>query len=110
MRGRELLAALTCDRAGCECKRAEQRGRGNVHCPAHNDPTPSLNITERDGKTLLRCYGGCSQQDVIAALRERGLWQAQERRDGPRETVYAIRDTEGRLVAYHVRVDYPDGS
>lgn len=65
-----IRAALRCDRAGCPC----QRSRGNVHCPAHEDTTPSLSVTERDGRTLVHCFAGCAQEDVLEALRQRGLW------------------------------------
>lgn len=44
-------------------------------CPAHDDRNPSLTITDGDdGKTLVHCFSGCSQADVIKALRARGLW------------------------------------
>jgi len=47
-----------------------------AHCPAHDDQTPSLSIAEGDGngKILACCHAGCSQGEVIAALRRRGLW------------------------------------
>src|SRR6266567_502390 len=47
-----------------------------AHCPAHDDQTPSLSIAEGDGngKILVCCHAGCSQGEVIAALRRRGLW------------------------------------
>ena len=46
-----------------------------ARCPAHEDRTPSLAIREgRDGKVLVRCHAGCSQWDVIGALRDRGIW------------------------------------
>lgn len=46
-------------------------------CPAHEDREPSLSISSgRDGKVLVRCHAGCDQRDVIAILRERGLWEA----------------------------------
>lgn len=45
-----------------------------ARCPAHHDRTPSLAITDRDGRVLVHCHGGCSQNAVIAALGERGLW------------------------------------
>lgn len=48
-------------------------------CPAHEDRSPSLSITERDGKTLLHCFTGCPQDAVISALRARGLWPERER-------------------------------
>jgi putative DNA primase/helicase len=51
-----------------------------ARCPAHDDRAPSLAIADaRDGKVLVRCHAGCDQQDVIAALRARGLWDADER-------------------------------
>jgi hypothetical protein len=49
-----------------------------ARCPAHEDRSPSLSITERNGKVLVCCHAGCSQTDVIAALRARGLWPAAE--------------------------------
>lgn len=56
---------------------AKRHGRGWIaRCPSHNDHNPSLSIAERDGKLLLKCRAGCSQDDVVAALRARGLWEA----------------------------------
>src|SRR5829696_108316 len=52
-----------------------------ARCPAHDDRAPSLSIADaRDGKVLVRCHAGCDQQDVIAALRARGVWGAGEQR------------------------------
>jgi len=47
---------------------------GTARCPAHDDVKPSLSVTERDGRVLFRCYGGCEQDAVIDSLRARGLW------------------------------------
>jgi hypothetical protein len=45
-------------------------------CPAHDDRRPSLSICDGDdGKLLVHCHAGCGQEDVIAALRARGLWR-----------------------------------
>ena len=50
--------------------------RWMARCPAHEDRKPSLSISSgRDGKVLVRCHAGCDQRDVIAILRERGLWK-----------------------------------
>ena len=46
---------------------------GMVHCPAHDDTTPSLHVTERDGHVLVHCHAGCSQDAVLAALARRGI-------------------------------------
>ena len=43
-------------------------------CPAHNDKDPSLHITLKNGKILVHCFSGCSNEAVIEALRARGLW------------------------------------
>lgn len=58
-------------------ERLEARGlkfsrRGDTssmcQCPAHDDNTPSLEITKADGKTLINDFGGCSTEAVMAAL------------------------------------------
>jgi DNA primase len=58
-----------------------------ARCPAHDDREPSLAIRDRDdGTVLVYCHAGCSQERVIAALRSRGQWRANERtsrRAGP---------------------------
>lgn len=44
-------------------------GRWMARCPAHEDRTPSLSITETvDGKVLMKCWAGCSTESVLAAL------------------------------------------
>jgi putative DNA primase/helicase len=48
-------------------------------CPAHDDRTPSLSIGQNgDGMALFHCHAGCSQDAVLAALKQAGLWH-----DGP---------------------------
>jgi hypothetical protein len=65
----ELAAALQARRTG---------RRWMARCPAHRDKSPSLSIQERDGRVLVHCFSGCPQDDVIAALRQRGLWPEPE--------------------------------
>jgi hypothetical protein len=55
-------------------------GRWMARCVAHEDREPSLSITERDGQTLLHCFAGCPQDEVLAALRARGLWPEKPQR------------------------------
>jgi putative DNA primase/helicase len=48
-----------------------------ARCPVHDDSSPSLAIgTGKHSKVLVHCHAGCDQRDVIAALIERGLWDA----------------------------------
>ncbi|MGB3327406.1 MAG: AAA family ATPase, partial [Thermomicrobiales bacterium] len=38
-------------------------------CPAHDDRTPSLSITEGDdGRVLVKCFTGCEVSDIVAAI------------------------------------------
>jgi putative DNA primase/helicase len=47
-----------------------------VHCPAHDDKNPSLQITVTDNKLLWHCHAGCSQEAVREQLVADGLWPA----------------------------------
>jgi putative DNA primase/helicase len=52
---------------------------GTARCPAHHDKTPSLSISiGNDGKTLVKCHAGCSQDAVIGALTALKLWGEEE--------------------------------
>jgi hypothetical protein len=66
-----IRQALQCTNPRCLC----HRQRGRLHCPAHHDEHPDLKLTERDGRVLIHCKAGCSQDAVIEALRARGLWE-----------------------------------
>jgi Toprim domain-containing protein len=38
-------------------------------CPAHEDSTPSLSISQAaDGKVLLKCFAGCSAESIVTAV------------------------------------------
>ena len=53
--------------------------RFSACCPAHDDHNPSLSVTDINGKILVRCFAGCSQDSVIGALRDLGLWHTASR-------------------------------
>lgn len=39
-------------------------------CPAHRDGSPSLSVRcGRDGQPVLKCFGGCTLAEILAALR-----------------------------------------
>ena len=48
----------------------KRAGRGyTARCPAHEDRTASLSLSEADdGRVLLHCFAGCGAGDVVAAL------------------------------------------
>jgi len=48
---------------------AKQTGDGyKARCPAHDDKTPSLSITQGDRGVVLHCFAGCSPEAVCSAL------------------------------------------
>lgn len=47
---------------------------GMCRCPAHDDHKPSLHVSVQNGRVLVKCHAGCSQDAVIDALKRRGLW------------------------------------
>jgi hypothetical protein len=77
-----IRQALQCNNPSCAC----HRPTGHVHCPAHDlgrqDKTPSLSLTEKDGKVLFHCFNGCLGETLLDALRERGLWSAAKKGKG----------------------------
>ena len=48
-------------------------------CPAHDDRNPSFSVSDKNGKILVKCWAGCSQEEVIGALRGMGLWHSASR-------------------------------
>jgi hypothetical protein len=43
-------------------------GKWMACCPAHEDKTPSLAISETDDRVLIHCFAGCETEDVIATI------------------------------------------
>lgn len=46
---------------------------GMVCCPAHNDRTPSLQVTPGRSAVLFKCWAGCTQEAVLAALNSKNI-------------------------------------
>ena len=72
-----------------------------ARCPAHRDANPSLSIRDSDGKILIHCFAGCSQDDVVSALRQRGLWPEKARHQWTRaeRREYARRRSRAETLA-----------
>lgn len=79
-----------------------------VKCPCHDDRQASLSIDAKDGKLLVHCHAGCDQSDVIAALKQRGLWPSGNGRQVKPAIVatYNYVDAEGQVIFQAVRM-YP---
>src|SRR5262249_5881558 len=53
-----------------------QGSYGLCHCPAHDDPAPSLKIHDDPKKSDgidVHCFAGCDWKDIKDALRSQGL-------------------------------------
>jgi putative DNA primase/helicase len=94
--GAELAEALGARRSGAGWL---------ARCVAHEDREPSLSIGEgADGRPLFHCHAGCSQPDVLAALRSRGLWSdAGKRNEQTEKPAVEVQDlgppTEKQIAA-----------
>ena len=41
----------------------------SARCPAHNDSTPSLSVSEGDdGKIIMICHAGCTHEQIVEAM------------------------------------------
>jgi len=75
------------------------RGRWMACCPAHGDRTPSLQISQVEGKVLVKCFGGCRQSAVINALKTLGLWS------GLSSNVIPMRPPKRAEIDWHRRAE-----
>ena len=75
--------AMACARSSCVCQRLGSPDKIKTHCPAHDDGTPSLSVSLKNGKFLVHCYAGCDQAAVIKALKSRGLWPSRKSLGSP---------------------------
>ncbi|ALY51066.1 virulence-associated protein E [Pseudomonas aeruginosa] len=67
--------------------KADGKSRWKACCPAHDDKSPSLRVTETEGGTvLLKCWVGCTAAEIVAAvgLQMADLFPGEKRqRSGP---------------------------
>ncbi len=99
MNARDIAQALACGQPGCKC--GKKAGGGYLtHCPAHPDKTPSLSVSDVNGKTLCNCLAACSQEVVSEALKNRGLFLS-DNGGKPRfivDKAYDYQDFTGKLI------------
>lgn len=100
---------MTHDEFLSRLENTKRAGNGHVaRCPAHEDRKQSLGVHQGDdGRVLLRCYAGCSVEQVVTAMglelkdlfdRPAGL--------GDPEAIYDYVDESGELVMQAIR--FPD--
>jgi putative DNA primase/helicase len=76
-------------------------------CPAHDDNKPSLAINDGDGKIIVHCHAGCTQDDVLDALADSGL-DIRKRQLGRQAKTYDYFDGDGVLRYQIVRYEPKD--
>lgn len=75
--------------------------RWMARCPAHEDRSPSLSITETsEGRVLVKCWAGCQTKDVLAAvaLDWRELFPPREPGASPSRRPWAARYSASDLL------------
>lgn len=86
---------------------AKRNGDGwQAKCPAHEDTTPSLSISEgMDGRVLLHCHAGCAVDEIVAALAMQTRNLFPDTGGNSREIVatYDYTDADGTLLYQKVR-------
>lgn len=91
-------------------KDPQRTGNGFMTCcPAHDDATPSLSLSEAaDGKILLNCFSGCSVESICTALDIPISELFNLPRNECRETrriVYSYQDEDGRELYRKIRIE-----
>jgi len=61
-------------------------------CPVHDDRNPSFSARDDNGKILVKCFSGCTQDEVISALRGLGLWHTASRHQLERRKRNELKD------------------
>ncbi|MBC7075994.1 MAG: hypothetical protein H5T98_07990 [Syntrophomonadaceae bacterium] len=86
-------------------KGVKKDGRGwKALCPAHDDRNPSLKIDEVEGgKVLLKCFAGCTTEDIVRAigLKMSDLYpEPKQRPANPKRVIatYDYQDANGKLL------------
>ncbi|MGI8961479.1 MAG: DUF3987 domain-containing protein [Bryobacteraceae bacterium] len=78
-------------------------------CPSHDDRHPSLSINEGEqGRVLFKCHAGCTQEDVLRALREQGLWPSRKQHGGPTQKDMAYEYVDESGTPLHRTIRTPD--
>jgi hypothetical protein len=98
---------------------ARPNGDGwSAKCPAHDDRTPSLSISEgADARILLHCHAGCDNDTILAklGLTSRDLFQnggaiSRTRPESRIVATYDYRDANGNMIFQTVRYEPKDFS
>lgn len=95
-------------------QKTQNRYEAHCPCPNHQDKHPSLCIYVNEDWVNLKCYAGCSQDDILRAvgLNKNDLYIGEKKqKNQPEKTiVYDYVDKNGVLVYQRKRMEYSDGT
>ena len=82
-----------------------------ARCPAHDDHTPSLSVTQKDDRILVNCFAGCEPEQVMDALgmtvvdlfRDPMHGRTRSHTKAPIVATYDYTDEDGNLLYQVVR-------
>ncbi len=82
--------------------RSRGTGKWSARCPGHNDKNPSLSISEGERGLLVKCWGGCTLDEITAALglRVADLFYDAPSPHGQRTTPKPVR-IDRRALGFH---------
>lgn len=67
-----MITERDVERIAQDLGKETRSGKGySCLCPTHDDHTPSLHLSEDNGKLLYKCFSGCDQEIVGKALRQK---------------------------------------
>ncbi len=104
---------MTASEIASKLKRATPTADGfKALCPAHEDKSPSLSITQAEDKVLLKCFAGCTTDSIVAALgiRTADLFTKTQLKASKDRIVatYDYQDETGQLLFQVCRMDPKD--
>jgi AAA domain/Toprim-like len=90
-------------------------GPWKARCPSHDDPKNSLSIADQPDKILIRCFAGCSSEQIVTALQLRlaDLFKVARQAGSPNGSrapgrlvkAYDYRAVDGTLLYQNCRFD-----
>ncbi len=66
-------------------------------CPAHDDRTPSLSVSDGNGRVLVKCHAGCSQDAVLDAIEALGIQMRRPKQEA--DILHPLLDIESLAAA-----------
>jgi putative DNA primase/helicase len=80
------MAEIDAERIAKGLQKPERTAKGwTACCPAHDDSSPSLTIADgNNGYPIVKCHTGCTQDEVIDALKKLELWPEFKKKEEPK--------------------------